>query len=173
MSKSHPSSKGSSQISLVVVSCSVVSGLTLCDCMACGPPGSSVHEIFQARVLEWVAISFSRGSSPSRDWTQVSCIGRQVLYHWATREANPNATSWNTSMELWWFGNKTLNRMLIENSGLILLYYHLRLPNYSYVQKNTKMNPLVPSQPNLSFLFKFIYFNWKLITLQKSTKSFK
>ena len=45
--------------------------------------------------------------------------------------------------------------MLIENSGLILLYYHLRLPNYSYVQKNTKMNPLVPSQPNLSFLFKF------------------
>ena len=63
--------------------------------------------------------------------------------------------------------------MLIENSGLILLYYHLRLPNYSYVQKTTKMNPLVPSQPNLSFLFKFIYFNWKLIILQKSTKSFK
>ena len=55
--------------------------------MDCSPPGSSVHGISQARVLEWVAISFSRGSFWSRDWTQVSCSGRQILYHWATREA--------------------------------------------------------------------------------------
>ena len=41
--------------------------------------------------------------------------------------------------------------MLIENFELILLYYHLRLPNYSYVQKHTKMNPLVLFQPNLFF----------------------
>ena len=47
--------------------------LTLCDPMDCSPPGSSVHEIFQARILEWVAISFSRGSSQPRDRTQVSC----------------------------------------------------------------------------------------------------
>ena len=40
---------------------------TLCDPMDCSPPGSSVHGIFQARVLEWVAISFSRGSSQPRD----------------------------------------------------------------------------------------------------------
>ena len=40
---------------------------TLCDLMDCNPPGSSVHEIFQARILEWVAISFSRGSSQPRD----------------------------------------------------------------------------------------------------------
>ena len=46
---------------------------TLCDPMDCNPPGSSVHEIFQARILEWVAISFSRGSSQPRDRTQVSC----------------------------------------------------------------------------------------------------
>ena len=46
---------------------------TLCDPMDCNPPGSSVHEIFQARVLEWVAISFSRGSSQPRDRTRVSC----------------------------------------------------------------------------------------------------
>ena len=51
------------------------------------PPGSSVHEIFQTRTLEWVAISSSRGSSPPRDQTPVSCIGRQILYHRATREA--------------------------------------------------------------------------------------
>ena len=58
--------------------------LTLCDPMDCSPPGSSVHGILQARVLEWIAISFSRGSSWPRDWIRVSCIGRRVLYHWAT-----------------------------------------------------------------------------------------
>ena len=47
---------------------------TLCDPMDCSLPGSSVHGIFQTRVLEWVAISFSKGSSLPRDPTQVSCI---------------------------------------------------------------------------------------------------
>ena len=47
---------------------------TLCDPVDCSPPGSSVHGILQARVLEWVAISFSRGSFQPRDWTQVSRI---------------------------------------------------------------------------------------------------
>ena len=51
------------------------------------PPGSSVHEISQARILEWVAISFSRGSSLLRDQTRVSWIGRRILYRWGTREA--------------------------------------------------------------------------------------
>ena len=48
--------------------------LTLCDPTNCNPPGSSVHEILQARILEWIAIPFSKGSSRPRDWTQVSCI---------------------------------------------------------------------------------------------------
>ena len=56
--------------------------------MDCSLPGSSVHGIFQARVLESVAISFSRGSSRPRDRTCISCIGRfGVLYHWATAAA--------------------------------------------------------------------------------------
>ena len=55
--------------SLVVQSC-----LTLYDPMDCNLPGSSIHGIFQARVLEWVAISFSRGSSRPRDQTRVSHI---------------------------------------------------------------------------------------------------
>ena len=50
-------------------------------------PGSSVHGISQARILEWVAISFSRRSSPPRDWTRVSCLGRWILYHWAIWKA--------------------------------------------------------------------------------------
>ena len=56
-------------------------GLTLFDPMDCSPPGPSVHRIFQARILEWVAISFCKGSSWPRYQTQVSCIGRQILYH--------------------------------------------------------------------------------------------
>ena len=58
-----------SQRSEVAQSC-----LTLCDPMDGSPPGSVVHGIFQARILEWAAISFSRGSSQPRDRTRVSCI---------------------------------------------------------------------------------------------------
>ena len=59
---------------------------TLCISMGCSPPGSSVHRISLARILEWVAISFSRGSSRPRDQTCVSCIGRWILYCRITRE---------------------------------------------------------------------------------------
>ena len=48
--------------------------LTLCDPMDCSPPGSSVHGIFQASILEWIAISSSRGSSQPRAHTHISCI---------------------------------------------------------------------------------------------------
>ena len=57
---------------------------TLCDPMDGSPPVSSVHGILQARILEWIAMPSSGGSSWPRDWTwvsYVSCIGRQVLYH--------------------------------------------------------------------------------------------
>ena len=53
---------------------------TLCDPMDCSLPGFAIHEIFQTRVLEWVAISFSRGSSWPRDWTQVSHIVGRHFY---------------------------------------------------------------------------------------------
>ena len=54
---------------------------TLCDPMDCSLPGSSVHGIFQTRVLQWVAISFSRGSSQPRDQTRLSCIAGRGFYH--------------------------------------------------------------------------------------------
>ena len=60
---------------------------TLCDSMDCSLPGSSVHGIFQARVLEWIAIAFSRGSSWPRDRTRVSRIAGRRFTVWATREA--------------------------------------------------------------------------------------
>ena len=58
--------------------------LTLWNPMDCSPPGFSVHEILQARILEWIAIPLSRGSSQPRDWTQVSSIAGRLFTVWAT-----------------------------------------------------------------------------------------
>ena len=61
---------------------------TLCDLVDYSPPGSSVHGILQARILEWVVISLSRGSSQPRDRTQVSRIAGRGFNLWTTREAH-------------------------------------------------------------------------------------
>ena len=65
---------------------------TLCDPMDCSPLGFSVHGIFQARIPLWVATAFSRVTSWPRDWTCISCTGRQILYPWATWEAPRECT---------------------------------------------------------------------------------
>ena len=61
--------------------CLIAKSLTLCDPVDCSLPSFSVHGISQARILERVSISFSRGSSLPRDQTHISCIGRPILYH--------------------------------------------------------------------------------------------
>ena len=81
--------------------------LTLCDPMDYSLPGFSVHGIFQARVLECVAISFSRGSSQLRDRTQVSCIVGRRFTLWATREALSPLKTWILLKEQ---KNKTLHK---------------------------------------------------------------
>ena len=58
---------------------------TLCGPVDCSPPDSSVHGILQARILEWVAMPFSRGSSPPRDWTHIS----YVSLHWQAGSLPP------------------------------------------------------------------------------------
>ena len=78
-----------SQCVLVTQSCP-----TLCNPVDCSPPGSSVHGILQARILEWVAIPFSRGSSQPRDWTGISCIADGLFTSWATREALLHPEPW-------------------------------------------------------------------------------
>ena len=75
----------SMEVSKVTQSCP-----TLCDPVDCSPSGSSDHGILQATILEWVAISFSRGSSQPRDRTRVSHIGGRRFNLWATREALEN-----------------------------------------------------------------------------------
>ena len=61
--------------------------LTLCDPMDCSPPGCSDHGILQEKILEWVDIPFSRGSSRPRDWSYVSCIAGGVFTVWSTTES--------------------------------------------------------------------------------------
>ena len=73
--------------------------LLFCKPMDCSPPGSSVHGISQARILEWVAMPFTGGSSWSRDQTHISCIGRCILCHWAT---------WEAPSDSWWHSFSTL-----------------------------------------------------------------
>ena len=74
----------------------------------CSLTGSSVHGISQARILECVAISFSRWSSQPRDWTCLSCLARQIFYYWATWQVPPNkyrqqicgAEKWKVSQKM-------------------------------------------------------------------------
>ena len=61
---------------------------TLCNPMECSPPGSSVHGILQARILEWVAMPSSRGSSQTQGLNSRLLQRRRILYNWATREAH-------------------------------------------------------------------------------------
>ena len=63
--------------------------------MDCSPPGSSLHGILQERILEWVAIFFSRGSSWPKDWTLVSGIAGRFFTIWATRKALDKSLKWD------------------------------------------------------------------------------
>ena len=85
---------------------------TLCDPMDCILPGSSVHGIFQARVLEWIAISFSRASSWPRNQIRVSRIAGRRFTVWATREAS-------------------------GKPYYILIISHLLFPNYTLLMGNS------------------------------------
>ena len=92
--------------------------LTLREPMDCSPPGSTVQGIFQARVLEWVAVAFSRGSSRPRDRTHpsyISCIGGQILYL---------CTNWET----WW---DKIHLTLFATGNLLLLCFFFVLPSSS------------------------------------------
>ena len=70
------------------------SWLTLCDLLACSLPSSSVREISQARILQWVVIFPSRGSSRPRDWTHVSFIGRNKVYKCASAGRSQRTSYW-------------------------------------------------------------------------------
>ena len=82
------------------------------------PPGSSVHGISKARILEWVAISFSRGFSQYRDQTWVSCIGKWILYHWASRES-PTCISVNWLIDTMWYIHKVEYYSVLKGNEIL------------------------------------------------------
>ena len=89
-SESHPFVRWNEL--MCVRACSVAQSCpTLCDHTDCSPPGSSVHGVLQARILEWVAMPSSRGYSQPRDWTQVSYIAGRFFINWATGQIQPTA----------------------------------------------------------------------------------
>ena len=93
---------------------------TFCDPVDCNQPGSSVHGILQARILEWVAFSFSRGSSWSRDRTRVSYIIGRFFTIWATREA-PNTSEGKTLLKV--ITRRTWSYFHQEQAGLAGLWF--------------------------------------------------
>jgi len=90
------------------------------DAMNCSPPGSSVHGIVQARILEWVAIPFFGESSQSKDWTWVSHIAGRSFTVWTTREVHHSSLQQALLMIL--FSSETLNK-LIAILGYYYYYY--------------------------------------------------
>ena len=84
-------------------------------------PGSSVQGISQARTLEWFAISFSRGSSPPRDGTCISNIGRGIIHCWATREIPRNWQLLQTGLSIHQWGWKRLKYLPAHHSKAHLL----------------------------------------------------
>ena len=109
--------------------CIVQSCLTLCNCMDCSPPDSSVHGILQARIPEWVAIPSSRGSSWPRDWPKSPALWG-FFTHWTTREAqynnddyaNSNNTYISVCHQLECCGNNSQITMLNVTAIYLTLY---------------------------------------------------
>ena len=110
------------------VLCSVAqSCLTLCDPMDCSPPGSSVHEILQARILEWVAKPFSRESSWLRDWSQVSCrllywqVDSLPLSHLGSPLHMLTINSGYKARDTFSYFENTFTKIINENVSLIII----------------------------------------------------
>ena len=99
-------------------------------------PGSSVHGILQARVLEWVAISFSRGSSQPRNWTLVSCIAGRFFTNWNTQSVQFSSVAQSCP---------TLCDPM--NRSMLGLPVHHQLPEFTQTHVHRVSDAIQPSQP--------------------------
>ena len=89
----------------------------------CDPINYTIRGILQARILEWVAFPFSRGSSQPRDWTQVSCIAGRFFPSWATRETQENTAVGSLSLLQWIFPTQESTQGLLHCRQIL---YQLR-----------------------------------------------
>ena len=113
---------------------------TLCNPMDCSLPVSSVYGIFQARILEWVAISFSRGSSQPRDQTWVSHIAGRCFTVWATREAHLKVGGLKNRKEARW---REYKRRRLQSCSLTTVVEHKVSENLVTAKKTTyRLQPL-------------------------------
>ena len=121
--------------------------LTLCDPMDCSPPGSSVHGILQAKILEWGAMPSSRGSSQIWDKTRISCVscfGRQILYHWATREAL------SSGRIPFWFSSESYIQTLSATASLFQTMGKMACPIFGFKAKPQLSNWLCCAGSNMA-----------------------
>ena len=123
----------------------VQSCLTLCNPIDCSLPGSFVHGILQARTAEWVAISSSRGSFWHRDGICISCIGRQILYHWANWEAPLG----------WYQMGKFLNNL----EAYFFIYWYITLKCKYYWSNNTSLRSDIFLKSNLLAPYSLVTVN--------------
>ena len=102
--------------------CYSLSAVWLCDPMDCSPPGSSACGICQARILEWVTMPSSRGSSWPRDWTRVSHLAGALFTIWTIREAPQIfAAHWDIGQAMWepaWLSHWTVSPPSAVSGGL-------------------------------------------------------
>ena len=124
-------------------------------------PGSSVHGISQARILEWVTISFSGGSSQPRDQTGVSWIGGQILYLWATKE--------DSIMILYYVVNKDILYPCIVWSQIHWMYLYYITYMFVFILTFIVSSPVNTRQD--LFLFEYdSYYKCTAEGLQKKKK---
>ena len=122
---------------------------SLFNSMDHSPTGSSVHGILQARTLEPVAISFSRGSSWPKDQTCLSCIGRRVIYHWATKGSL-----------IWIYHNSFLHLLVDVHldhflSGAVTYMIRICVYKYSYRHVLSFVVEKLPDFPQWWYHFPF------------------
>ena len=128
--------------------------LTLCDPMNCGMPGSSVYGISQARILEWVAISYSRASSQPKESNPHLLhllLGRQILYHWATWKAHKGAKSGMKSVMIFVSSSDhflTQKLQILHPTLSRDVLYHTQIEDHQPLPHYFRcLDPLPPRQP--------------------------
>ena len=138
-------------VCVCVCVCVTQSCLTVYDPMDCSLPGSSVHGILQARILEWVVIPFSRRSSQPRDWTWFSRIAGRFFTVWATREASREV------------GNRSL-----QNIPLVIFRRLESSPFFWEAPGSIHLwiTVMVPLWDNLRQVLFNPFYRWKIVILQ-------